>query len=89
VITLPDSSTRLESNFNIGLPLALSPTPFPDGRPGINRTLAPDFSVPVGSLEATEPTLLPLANPNLNTLTHSITWDAMSAEYPPHRHGGA
>ena len=88
VITMPDSSTRLESAFNIGLPLALSPTPFPAGRPGINRTLAPDFSVPAGTLEATEPTLLPLADPNLNTLTHSITWDAMSAEYPPHRNGG-
>ncbi|WOB06433.1 hypothetical protein [Piscinibacter gummiphilus] len=89
VITMPDSSTRLESNFNIGLPLALSPTPLPAGRPGINRTLAPDFSVPAGEFVATEPTLLPLADPNLNTLTHSITWDAMSAEYPPHRNGGA
>lgn len=89
VITMPDSSTRLESNFNIGLPLALSPTPVPAGRPGINRTLAPDFSVPAGTLEATELILLPLADPNLDTLTHSITWDAMSAEYPPHRNGGA
>ena len=86
VISTPDSTTRLESNFNIGLPLALSPTTFP---PGIVRTLAPDFSAEGGFLDVTEPTLLPLADPALHQLNHRIDWDAMPAEYPPHRNGGS
>lgn len=86
VITTPDSTTRLERNFNLGLPLALSPTAFP---PGIARTLAPDFSVDGGALDVAEPTLLPLADPALGQLDHRIDWGAMNAEYPPHPNGGS
>ncbi len=86
VITSAGTTTRLENNFNIGLPLALSPTTFP---PGIARPLAADFSVQDGALDVTEPTLLPLADPALHQLNHRIDWDAMTAEYPPHPNGGA
>lgn len=89
VITTPDSSTRLESSFNIGLPLALSPTPFPPDGPGLARALAADMSVAAGTLDVAEPTLLPLADPALTHLNHSVTWDAMTAEYPPNGYGGA
>ncbi|MBX3621246.1 MAG: hypothetical protein KF891_14845 [Rhizobacter sp.] len=89
VITMPGNTTRLDNNFNIGLPLALSPAPVPPAGPGIARALAPDFSVAAGGLDATEPTLLPLADPALTTLVHSVTWDAMTAEYPPNGNGGA
>lgn len=40
VIATPNGSTRSERRYSIGLPLALSPVPFPPGRPGIVRPLA-------------------------------------------------
>lgn len=88
VITMPDSVTQIDGVFNIGLPLALSPVPFPPGGPGIARTLADDFSVAAGVLEVDEPTLLPLANPALAHLTHTMSWGAMSAEFRPDGRGG-
>lgn len=89
VITTPDSVTQIDGVFNIGLPLALSPVPFPPGGPGVPRALADDFTVAAGVLEVDEPTLLPLANPALSHLTHTMSWSAMSAEFRPDGNGGA
>ena len=89
VITTPDSVTQIDGVFNIGLPLALSPVPFPPGGPGVPRALADDFTVAAGVLEVDEPTLLPLADPALSHLTHTMSWGAMSAEFRPDGHGGA
>ncbi len=89
VIVTPNSSTRLDHMFNIGLPLALAPTPGSPTEVGVLHTLGDDFSLSAGTLTSVEPTLLPLADPNVQTLTHTITWGEMSAEYPPHRSGGA
>ena len=89
VITMPGSTTRLDNNFNIGLPLALSPTPVPPDGPGLARALSPDLSVAAGALDVAESTLLPLADPALHELAHSVMWDAITAEYPPIGYGGA
>jgi hypothetical protein len=89
VHTSPNGTTRDERRYSIGLPLALSPVPFPPGRPGIVRPLADNYTVEAGSHSSTEPTLLPLADPDLNELQHTMAWDAMTPEYLPNGRGGA
>jgi hypothetical protein len=39
--------------------------------------------------ECAEPTLLPLADPDLFELQHTISWGAMSPQYAPHPSTGA
>lgn len=83
-VTTPFGSTTRERLYNIGLPLALSPTPFPPAGPGIARALGADYSIAAGTLSVTEPTLLPLADPDLFELQHTISWGAMSPQFVPH-----
>lgn len=85
VVTNPNGSTRTDRLYNIGLPLSLS---FPPATPGVPRVLGDDFSVAAGTLSSSEPTLLPLADPDIGVLEHVATWDSMRAEYPPHPNGG-